>query len=240
MKKGYVASAAVFALVGGIALSTSGCVSKKVFKRTTAEQDQKIEGVRTGVEENERRIGSLKDETAREITRLDGKSSEAMAMGQKADSHAALAEKIAKGTVLWEATLNNDQVKFDLNRYALKETGQTALDEVAERIKNTGHQVYIEIEGHTDSTGTPEYNLALGQKRADAVRAYLHDKHQIPLHLIETVSFGETKPVTENNNRDGRAQNRRVVIRVLDPIAPLVGEYAQGGNAQAGLSTARP
>src|SRR5262249_61561456 len=102
--------------------------------------------------------GSVTDEPAREITRLDGKTSEAMAMGQKADSHAALAEKIAKGTVLWEATLNNDQVKFDLNRYSLQPNGQTALDEVAERIKNTGHQVYIEVEGHTDSTGTPEYN----------------------------------------------------------------------------------
>jgi len=233
MQKRHVASATVLVLVAGMAFST-GCVTKKVFRRTIAGQDEKIEGVRSGVEENERRIGGLKEETSREINRLDGKTSEALMVGQKADSHAALAEKLAKGTVLWEATLNNDQVKFDLNRYSLKPTGQTALDEVAEKIKSTGHQVYIEIEGHTDSTGTPEYNLSLGQKRAEAVRQYLHDRQQIPLHLIETVSFGETRPVAENSSRDGRAQNRRVVIRVLDPIAPIIGEVAKAGDGVTG------
>ncbi len=238
MKNRHLAPAAIMALLAGLLLST-GCVTKKVFRRTVAQQDEKIEGVRTAVEENERRVGSLKDETAREVNRLDGKASDAMMVGQKADTHAAFAEKLAKGTVLWEATLNNDQVKFDFNRYSLKPTGQTALDEIADKIKSIGHQVYVEIEGHTDSTGSAEYNLALGQKRAEAVRQYLHERHQFPLHLIETMSFGETKPVSDNSSRDGRAQNRRVVIRVLDPIAPLMGEMAKAGETGAS-QTARP
>ena len=111
--------------------------------------------------------------------------------------------------------------------------------EIADKIKSIGHQVYVEIEGHTDSTGSAEYNLALGQKRAEAVRQYLHERHQFPLHLIETMSFGETKPVSDNSSRDGRAQNRRVVIRVLDPIAPLMGEMAKAGETGAS-QTARP
>ena len=68
MQKRYVASAAVLTLIAGMVVS-SGCVTKKVFRRTVTEQDGKIEGVRSGVEENEQRIGSLKDETAREINR---------------------------------------------------------------------------------------------------------------------------------------------------------------------------
>lgn len=236
MKNRHAVFAAVAVLAAGAMLST-GCVTKKVFRKTVADQDQKIEGVRTGVEENERRIGGLKDETSREIGRLDGKANDAMNVGQKATTRAAFAEKLAKGTVLWEATLNNDQVKFDLNRYSLKPMGQTALDEVADKIKAIGHQVYIEVEGHTDSTGSPEYNLALGQKRADAVRQYLHERDSFPLHLIETISFGESKPIAENSTRDGRAQNRRVVIRVMDPIAPLMGEMAQAGTSG---SEARP
>jgi outer membrane protein OmpA-like peptidoglycan-associated protein len=222
-------------VIVGTLLST-GCVSKKLFRRTVTDQDQKIEGVQSGVEENERRVTSLKDDTARELNRLDGKTSEAIGIGQKAGTHAALAERLAKGTVLWEATLANDRVKFDLNRSLIKPGSEAALDEVANEIKSIGHRVYVEIQGHTDSTGSENWNQMLGEKRANAVRHYLHEKHQIPLHLIATVSLGESKPVADNTTREGRAQNRRVVIRVLDPVAPLVeSEVAQAGSVQSDL-----
>ena len=55
----------------------------------------------------------------------------------------------------------------------------------------------------------------LGLNRAEAVKRYLHEQHQLPLHKINVISYGEDKPVAPNNTRDGRAQNRRVVIRVL-------------------------
>jgi outer membrane protein OmpA-like peptidoglycan-associated protein len=58
-------------------------------------------------------------------------------------------------------------------------------------------------------------NEKLGLARAEAVKRYLYEKHQIPLHKINVISYGEEKPVAPNNTRDGRAQNRRVVIKVL-------------------------
>jgi outer membrane protein OmpA-like peptidoglycan-associated protein len=58
-------------------------------------------------------------------------------------------------------------------------------------------------------------NDKLGLERADAVKRYLYEEHQIPLHKMNIISFGEKKPVAPNNTRDGRAKNRRVVIRVL-------------------------
>jgi outer membrane protein OmpA-like peptidoglycan-associated protein len=76
--------------------------------------------------------------------------------------------------------------------------------------------VWFEIEGHTDNTGDATYNLELGEERAMAVRDYLAKAHGIALNRLNVISYGEEKPVAENSNREGRAQNRRVVIRILE------------------------
>jgi outer membrane protein OmpA-like peptidoglycan-associated protein len=76
--------------------------------------------------------------------------------------------------------------------------------------------VFFEIEGHTDSTGPDAYNTKLGEDRAQAVRGYMHDQHGIALSRMEVISYGESKPVEDNKTREHRAQNRRVVIKVLE------------------------
>ena len=82
-------------------------------------------------------------------------------------------------------------------------------------MQQEARQVFIEIEGHTDSVGSPAYNERLGLQRAEAVKRYLYEQHHIPLHKMNVISFGEAKPVAPNKTRDGRAQNRRVVVKVL-------------------------
>jgi peptidoglycan-associated lipoprotein len=76
--------------------------------------------------------------------------------------------------------------------------------------------VYLEIEGHTDNVGGELYNAQLGEKRAKAVMNYLNEKGGVPLHAMSVISYGESKPVADNKTADGRAQNRRVVVRVLE------------------------
>lgn len=76
--------------------------------------------------------------------------------------------------------------------------------------------VWFELEGHTDATGEESYNLLLGEERAMAVRDYLAKAHGIALSRLEVISYGEAEPVADNKTRDGRAKNRRVVIRVLE------------------------
>ena len=83
------------------------------------------------------------------------------------------------------------------------------------QLKADPKNVFIEIEGHTDNVGDKTYNEKLGQERAEAVKRYLYEAHQVPLHKINVISYGEDKPVSPNNTKAGRAQNRRVVIRVL-------------------------
>ena len=65
------------------------------------------------------------------------------------------------------------------------------------------------------TSGTAAYNEQLGLERAETVKRYLYEQHQVPLHKINVISYGEDKPVAPNNTRAGRAQNRRVVVRIL-------------------------
>ena len=82
-------------------------------------------------------------------------------------------------------------------------------------LKSQKSAVFVEIEGHTDNVGDLKYNETLGLNRAEAVKRYLYEQHQIPLHKMNVISYGESKPAAPNKTRDGRAQNRRVVIKVL-------------------------
>ena len=196
--------------------SFAGCVTKKLFRQTAQNEDKKIGEVQTGVEENERRTGDLKSETQREVARLDAKTDEARQTAEAASTRAGNAEKLAKGKVLWEVTLTNDQVKFGFNKAKVPPEASSVLDDLAGKVKALNKSVYIEVEGHTDSVGSKEYNNTLGLRRAEAVRSYLNQTDSLPLHLISVISYGKTKPVAENSTRKGRAQNRRVVVRVLE------------------------
>ena len=118
--------------------------------------------------------------------------------------------------LVYEVTLSEDQGNFKFGKTELPEEAKMRLDAVVSQLKDTqGKDLYIEVEGHTDNVGTKEGNYELGLERAEAVKRYLYMQHQIPLHKINVISYGEEKPVSPNNTKDGRAQNRRVVIRVL-------------------------
>jgi outer membrane protein OmpA-like peptidoglycan-associated protein len=103
-----------------------------------------------------------------------------------------------------------------VNRALISDDARAILDEAIAQLKQENRGVFFEIEGHTDSTGPEEYNHKLGEDRAMAVRNYLHDQHQIALSRMEVISYGEKKPVVDNKTRAHRAQNRRVVIQVLE------------------------
>lgn len=123
---------------------------------------------------------------------------------------------LAKGKVAFQQTFGEDRIKFKLNKYELDDTAKAALDEFAGKVKGLTDQYYIEIQGHTDDTGGKRYNEDLGERRAEAVRRYLSRSAGLPLMRMSTISYGDTLPVAPNKTRAGRAQNRRVVIVVLE------------------------
>jgi outer membrane protein OmpA-like peptidoglycan-associated protein len=106
-------------------------------------------------------------------------------------------------------------VKFPVKAAALSPEAQARLAELATRLKTENQNVYLEIQGHTDARGSDQLNDKLGQDRAEAVRRYLNQQG-IALNRMSTISYGKSTPVAPNDTPEGRAQNRRVVIIVLN------------------------
>ena len=82
-------------------------------------------------------------------------------------------------------------------------------------MKQDPKNIFLEIEGHTDNVGDKATNERIGLARAEGVKRYLYEQYQVPLHKINVISYGEDKPIAPNKTKAGRAQNRRVVIKVL-------------------------
>ena len=111
--------------------------------------------------------------------------------------------------------LSEDQGQFKFGKTTLPDEAKAKLDELVTKLKADPKAVYFEIEGHTDSIGPKAINDRIGLERAEAVKRYLFEQHQVPLHKMNVISYGMEKPAASNKTREGRAQNRRVVIRVL-------------------------
>jgi peptidoglycan-associated lipoprotein len=197
-------------------LALGGCASKKYVGREVGEINQKVDTLSSEMERTQERV--KKNEA-----RIDDVNSQAQAgindakgSAQQAMSRATEAERAAKGKLIYQVTLSNDKVTFPVNRSLISPEAQALIDEAIGRFKAENRGVYFEIEGHTDSTGPTDYNQKLGLDRAEAVRDYLHDQQGIALNRMAVISYGETKPVVDNKTKEHRAQNRRVVINVLE------------------------
>jgi len=210
----------VAVLAAALLVAAPGCVSKKMFRANVEESDSRVGSVESAVEANERRISDLSSETDSKIATVEGKADRAAqsasAAMSKADQAAMVAEQAANGRLVWTVTLSDERVKFSFGGAAVPAEAAGVLDDLAGRVKSYGKALYLEIEGHTDSTGSEEYNHILGERRAQAVRDYLNKTGGIPLHAMSTISYGESSPVADNSSPTGRAQNRRVVVRVLE------------------------
>jgi outer membrane protein OmpA-like peptidoglycan-associated protein len=181
--------------------------------------NEKVESLSESVEQNQERIREAETELERhadEIDRVDSKADEAGELANSAKDDAEEAMRVARGKLLYEVTLSNDKVSFAFDAAEVSEEAQAVIDDLADKIKADNRSLWIEIEGHTDTTGDATYNEALGLARAEAVRDYLYQTHGIPLHRIACYSYGESQPVADEASTEGRARNRRVVIKVLE------------------------
>jgi outer membrane protein OmpA-like peptidoglycan-associated protein len=127
---------------------------------------------------------------------------------------AEAAGKLAEGKFLYSMVLSDDSVKFPVDSSVLSPEATTRLLDFVTKLKTDNKNVYLEIQGHTDATGSKYENMKLGQERADAVRLYMNQQG-VPLNRMSTISYGDTSPVAPNNTKEGRAQNRRVVVIVM-------------------------
>lgn len=140
------------------------------------------------------------------------------AVGQTARdalNRANAAHQLAEGKFLFATSLSDDSVTFKSGKAVLSAQAQGRLVQLIEQLKAENKNVYVEIQGHTDSLGSDAQNMAIGQRRAEAVRLFM-SKQGVPLNRMSAISYGETAPVAANTTREGRSANRRVTIIVLN------------------------
>jgi outer membrane protein OmpA-like peptidoglycan-associated protein len=190
-------------VVAGLFLSGMiGCATEKYVKDQIAAE---IGEVRKDVVANQREIANLKKSAMKHSKTV-----------QEAMTRAEEAHKLAEGKLLYEATISGDSVHFGFDVSTLSDEAEECLDIFAGVMKEENKNIYIEIQGHTDNIGTEEHNMKLGQARAEAVMRYLHTEFAIPLHRMNAFSYGESKPVVENDTHSNRAKNRRVTLVVME------------------------
>lgn len=198
-----VLSATALAVVFS-ACATNKAVDQKIAE-AQAQTNQKIESVSGQVEE----LQQKQQQTDVRLEQLSQSAQEALKRAQEAGV-------LAKGKVVFEQTFSEDRVKFKLDSHELSKEATAALDEFAGRVKGLEAQYFVEIQGHTDDTGSEAHNEELGQRRAESVRRYLSREHKLPLNRMSTISYGDTLPLESNKTRVGRQANRRVVLVVLE------------------------
>jgi len=178
------------------AISLGGCATKDFVREQVAAEDTKVQAAQSQLGQHETRLGQLDQATKDALDR------------------ATAAGKLAEGKFLYSMVLSDDSVKFKADSSKLSPEAQQRLTDFADKLKNDNRNVYLEIQGHTDSRGPDNINVKLGEERAEAVRLFMN-QHGVPLNRMATISYGKQDPVANNKTRAGRAQNRRVVLIVM-------------------------
>ena len=213
-------------LATGMALSL-GCASKNYVRQETTPLINKTNELDDLNAKNTRDIKDVDSRAQAGIQAVNTKTAEVDQKAQAANQNATQAQQMADAAngrvgVLTNTVVNLDNyhpvaetsVKFGFNKDVLTHKGKEALDQLGASIANTkGH--IIALEGGTDSVGSADYNYDLSQRRANSVIQYLATKYNVPAHKIYVIGLGKDKPVETNKTSNGRADNRRVDVRLM-------------------------
>jgi outer membrane protein OmpA-like peptidoglycan-associated protein len=226
-RKFFIALPVAVLAVGG----STACATKKFVRTSVGEVNDKVDSLGKSVEETQER--TRKNEAR--IGEVDQKAGAAAQAAQTAQNsanaaNAAATEAGARATeaggridtmdkanrrLVYEVVLSEDQGGFKFGQSRLPDETKAKLDALVQQLKQDPKNVFIEIEGHTDNVGSKAVNEKVGMERAESVKRYLYEQYQVPLHKMNVISYGDEKPVAPNKTKAGRAQNRRVVIKVL-------------------------
>src|SRR3954469_22765954 len=211
-----------------LAAGSTACATKKFVRTSVGEVNEKVDSQGRAIEETQERTRKKEGR----ISEGDSKAAAAAPAAQAANDAAPAANTNATNVgntantkfdaidkaskrLVYEVVLSEDQGNFKFGKTTLPDEAKAKIDEMVAQMKQDPKNIYLEIEGHTDNVGDKHINEKIGMERAEAVKRYLYEQYQIPLHKMNVISYGEDKPVAPNKTKAGRAQNRRVVIKVL-------------------------
>ena len=199
LSKSVLALPLVLALLVG---PLTACASKKKTQKELTAQQGRIEKLEEHAESTDERFV----EVEKKIEEFSETARDALERAKKLGEANKLID---------EVVLREDLAQFQSGSARLSDRAKSFLTEFADKLKADNIAVYIEIQGHTDSIGDKTSNERLGQRRAESVYEFLAKGAGLPLHRMRTISYGEERPLEDNNTSEGRAKNRRVVLVVL-------------------------
>jgi len=221
MMKRFLMVVPAVALVLG---STTACATKKFVRTEVGAVNDKVGTLTQQLEQNEQRTKENETKIAavdQRATQIDQKATAAGAAAQDAKNAAAAVDAKADAMdkasrkLVYEVVLSEADGGFKFGKATLPDEARAQLDKMIADIQAHPEAVFFDVEGHTDCVGDAKANERLGMERAEQVKRYLYETHKVPLHKINVISYGETKPAATNKTKAGRAENRRIVVRVL-------------------------
>jgi OOP family OmpA-OmpF porin len=235
-------------IVGAMAL-TVACTTKKEVSREVTPVMNKVDELDERTAQTTHGIHDTDQRAQQGIAGVDAKAAaadqKATAAGQQADQAQQAANTVNTGVqTLTERVVNFDNyhavtetaVLFGFDKAVLTKNDKEALDELGNQIPNVKNYI-VQIEGRTDSVGSKDYNYGLSQRRADAVTQYLAAKYNVPVYKIYLIGLGKDAPVGSNTSAHGRAENRRVDIRLMtNNTEAQAAETQQPATAQPGAA----
>ncbi len=190
------------------------------IKEVQDEADKKTAGVETKVAELDTRTSDQFNSVKTDVQAADQKASEANTAAGQAAAHTSTLDQKFQNRNQFNIS-DEKSVQFKFNSATLERQYTQALDEIANTVVQNPDAIVV-LEGRTDSAGSKDYNVKLGERRVDAVRRYLVVEKGIPVYRIHDISFGAEKPIAENKTRDGREKNRAVTMTILVPKTEAV------------------
>jgi outer membrane protein OmpA-like peptidoglycan-associated protein len=234
-----------FLLVCAAILLVSGCATKKYVRNqvktssdtltarietnegqikevqdTQNSTDKKVTGVETKVAELDTRTSDQFNSVRTDVQVADQKASKANTAADQAATNVSTLDQKFQNRNQFNAT-DEKSVLFKFNSATLEPQYTQVLDEIADTLMQNPNALVV-LEGRTDSVGTKDYNVKLGERRIDTVRRYLAVEKGVPVYRIHDISFGAEKPIAENKTRDGREKNRAVTMTILVPKTEAV------------------
>jgi peptidoglycan-associated lipoprotein len=217
----------------------AGCLATRDWVREHVDPvTGRVTQAETRLGEAEGQIGQLGGRMSTAEGKITGVEGKVAGMDRKLGEVDDKADKAlsALGNLKLERRLVIDMkegANFGFNSSALPPQARKEIDGFLSDLKGDlagGEGAVFLVAGHTDNTGSEDFNYELGKRRADAVGRYLVSQRKLDPLRVVTVSYGENSPIAENNNRDGRAKNRRVEILV----------YREAMNSNTAASSATP
>ena len=232
-------------------VATIGCSTKTYVRQQTTPLINKTNELDDLTAKNSKDIKDVDQRAQAGIQAVQARAAEIDQKALAAGSEAEKAQLSANGASqrvdsLTNAVVNLDNyrpvvetaVHFGFNKDTLTKDAKEAIDQLAASVATTKGYI-ITVEGATDSVGSAEYNYDLSQRRADAVIQYLAAEKSVPAYKIYMIGLGKDKPVETNKTASGRAENRRVNIRLMTNTGATT-TPAQAPSDQTPTASANP